>query len=154
MDLNARNMMSYAELLAGMAFNSAGLGYVHAMAHQLGGFYGLPHGVCNAVLLPIIMKHNAEYVPSLFIDIAKALGHEDHIHDENHAKAVRVVLEKISTLKESIGIPKNLKALGVKPEDFPILAEHALQDACGLTNPFQPTKEQVIQMYQEAYDAE
>jgi len=47
-------MCSYAEYLAGMAFNSAGLGYVHAMSHQLGGFYDLPHGVCNAVLLPAV----------------------------------------------------------------------------------------------------
>lgn len=53
-NLKARDMMSYAEFLAGMAFNSASLGYVHAMAHQLGGMYNLPHGVCNAVLLPVV----------------------------------------------------------------------------------------------------
>jgi alcohol dehydrogenase class IV len=52
--INAFYLCSYAEYLAGMAFNSAGLGYVHAMSHQLGGFYDLPHGVCNAVLLPAV----------------------------------------------------------------------------------------------------
>jgi alcohol dehydrogenase len=62
-DLQARDMMSYAKFLAGMAFNSASLGYVHAMAHQLGGFYDLPHGVCNAILLPVVMEQNAKYVP-------------------------------------------------------------------------------------------
>ena len=57
-----------------MAFNSAGLGYVHAMSHQLGGFYNLPHGVCNAVLLPAVEEHNARFVPELFIDIGEAMG--------------------------------------------------------------------------------
>lgn len=64
--LQARDMMSYAQYLAGMAFNSASLGYVHAMAHQLGGFYDLPHGVCNAVLLPAVQEYNAK-VRSLFV---------------------------------------------------------------------------------------
>ena len=63
-------MMAYAEYLAGIAFNNASLGYVHAMAHQLGGFYNLPHGVCNAILLPVVMEYNAKAVPELFIDIA------------------------------------------------------------------------------------
>ena len=62
-NLQARDMMAYAEFLAGMAFNSASLGYVHAMAHQLGGFYNLPHGVCNAVLLPVVQEQNAKHVP-------------------------------------------------------------------------------------------
>ncbi|MDX6867464.1 iron-containing alcohol dehydrogenase, partial [Klebsiella pneumoniae] len=52
----AREAMAYAQFLAGMAFNNASLGYVHAMAHQLGGFYDLPHGVCNAVLLPFVQE--------------------------------------------------------------------------------------------------
>ena len=64
-------MMAYAEYLAGIAFNNASLGYVHAMAHQLGGFYNLPHGVCNAILLPVVMEYNAKAVPELFIDIAE-----------------------------------------------------------------------------------
>jgi alcohol dehydrogenase class IV len=70
-DLKAREMMAYAEYLAGIAFNNASLGYVHAMAHQLGGFYNLPHGVCNAILLPVVMEYNSKAVPQLFIDIAE-----------------------------------------------------------------------------------
>ena len=54
--------MASAEFLAGMAFNSASLGYVHAMAHQLGGFYNAAHGVCNAVLLPVVQKYNAKHL--------------------------------------------------------------------------------------------
>ena len=57
-NLEARDKMAYAEYLAGMAFNNASLGYVHAMAHQLGGFYNLPHGVCNAILLPAVCEFN------------------------------------------------------------------------------------------------
>jgi alcohol dehydrogenase len=57
-NVEARSNMAYAEYLAGMAFNNASLGYVHAMAHQLGGFYDLPHGVCNALLLPYVQDLN------------------------------------------------------------------------------------------------
>lgn len=64
-------MMAYAEYLAGIAFNNASLGYVHAMAHQLGGFYNLPHGVCNAILLPVVMEYNSTAVPELYIDLAE-----------------------------------------------------------------------------------
>src|SRR5699024_675936 len=57
-DMEAREQMAYAQSLAGMAFNNAGLGYVHAIAHQFGGFYNLPHGVCNAILLPHVSRFN------------------------------------------------------------------------------------------------
>ena len=84
---------SYAEFLAGMAFNSASLGYVHAMAHQLGGFYNLPHGVCNAVLLPSVQEYNAKFVPELFIDIAQAMGIKNVGEDKD--EAVKQVLAAI-----------------------------------------------------------
>eukprot|EP00435_Cladocopium_sp_Y103_P011899 s3822_g3.t1 len=151
-NVKARDMMAYAEFLAGMAFNSAGLGYVHAMAHQLGGMYNMPHGVCNAILLGPVEKYNAKYVPELFIDIAAALGFQC---GEDKDLAVTKVLECIKLLKNRIGIPKNLKAFPqVKVEDFPLLAENAMKDACGATNPHQPNKEEVIQLFQDAYDQE
>mmetsp|Transcript_71855 Transcript_71855/g.166260 ORF Transcript_71855/g.166260 Transcript_71855/m.166260 type:complete len:464 (-) Transcript_71855:191-1582(-) len=151
-NLKARDMMAYAEFLAGMAFNSAGLGYVHAMAHQLGGMYNMPHGVCNAILLGPVQRYNAKYVPQLFIDIAGALG---FAVGEDKDLAVTKTLNAIKTLKNRVGIPKNLKAFKqVKVEDFPLLAENAMKDACGATNPHQPTKEEVIQLFQEAYDQE
>src|SRR6266536_1526466 len=65
-NLDARDKMAYAEFLAGMAFNNASLGYVHAMAHQLGGFYNLPHGVCNAILLPAVSQYNLIAKPERF----------------------------------------------------------------------------------------
>lgn len=149
-NIEARDMMSYAEFLAGMAFNSASLGYVHAMAHQLGGFYNLPHGVCNAVLLPAVQEYNAKFVPELFIDIAQAMGISDVGEDEQ--KAVKEVLAAIRKLSKDVDIPINLNALGVKPEDYDVLATNAMKDACGLTNPHQPSKEEVIALYHQAYE--
>lgn len=67
--------MAYAQFLAGMAFNNASLGFVHAMAHQLGGFYDLPHGVCNAVLLPHVQTFNASVVRNaLLTDVVLCAG--------------------------------------------------------------------------------
>jgi len=149
-NLKARDMMAYAEFLAGMAFNSASLGYVHAMAHQLGGFYNLPHGVCNAVLLPVVQEYNSKSVPALFIDMAVAMGFVEVGQDEG--KAVAAVLKAIRDLSARVGIPRNLKELKVKPEDFVVLAENAMKDACGFTNPKQPTKDEVVALFRQAYE--
>ena len=73
-DIEARDMMAYAEFLAGMAFNNASLGYVHAMAHQLGGFYNLPHGVCNAVLLPYVQEFNVKVSTERLKKVASIMG--------------------------------------------------------------------------------
>ena len=72
-NMPARENMAYAQFLAGMAFNNASLGYVHAMAHQLGGFYNLPHGVCNAVLLPFVQEYNARVASPRLKDVAAAM---------------------------------------------------------------------------------
>lgn len=72
--MKARDKMAYGQYLAGIAFNNASLGYVHAMAHQLGGFYNLPHGVCNAILLPHVEEFNLIGNANRFRDIAKAMG--------------------------------------------------------------------------------
>ena len=118
------------------------------MAHQLGGFYDLPHGVCNAVLLPVVQLKNAEHVPDLFLDLAEAMGIEGLGVAE---RASEIVIRAIRQLSRDVGIPENLEALGVRREDFEVLAENAMKDACGMTNPFQPTKEEVVEMFEEAY---
>ncbi|MEL6339583.1 MAG: iron-containing alcohol dehydrogenase [Myxococcota bacterium] len=149
-DHEAREMMTYAEFLAGMAFNSASLGYVHAMAHQLGGYYDLPHGVCNAILLPHVQAYNAEAVPERFIEIADALGVDTR--EMPAARAAEVAVSKIRSLSKEVGIPPNLATFeSVKTEDFPTLADNAMNDACGATNPRQPSRDEVIQLFQEAY---
>lgn len=148
-DIEARDMMAYAEFLAGMAFNNASLGYVHAMAHQLGGFYDLPHGVCNAVLLPHVQEFNAKVSAERLKKVASIMGIDvDEITNEEGAKAC---IEAIKDLSKSIGIPSGLKELGAKEEDFDILAENALKDACGLTNPVVATHKDIVQIFKNAF---
>ncbi|WP_067587695.1 L-threonine dehydrogenase [Endozoicomonas ascidiicola] len=147
-NMEAREAMAYAQLLAGMAFNNASLGYVHAMAHQLGGFYDLPHGVCNAVLLPHVQSYNAQVCPERLTGVAKALGADvtDMSAEEGAAKAI----ELIKALSARIEIPAGLTVLGVKEEDFPTLTENALKDACGFTNPKQATAEEITAIFAAA----
>jgi len=147
-NMEARDKMAYAEFMAGMAFNNASLGYVHAMAHQLGGFYDLPHGVCNAILLPHVECFNMIACPERFADIAIAMG--ENIKELSVIEAADLAMESIKRLSKDVGIPAGLKALGVKEEDFSTLADNALKDACGLTNPRIATKEDVIQIYKNA----
>ncbi|GHD81268.1 L-threonine dehydrogenase [Vogesella fluminis] len=132
-DLHAREQMAYAQFLAGMAFNNASLGYVHAMAHQLGGFYDLPHGVCNAVLLPHVEAFNAEVSAARLAEVACAMGED--VAGLDDAAGAEVCLSAIRRLAADVGIPAGLTQLGVRHADIPTLAANALKDACGLTNP-------------------
>lgn len=147
-DMAARDKMAYAEFLAGMAFNNASLGYVHAMAHQLGGFYDLPHGVCNAILLPHVQKYNAQVAADRLTDVAKAMGAD--IEGLNADEAASQAINEINKLSADIGIPSGLEVIGAKEEDIPTLAANALNDACGLTNPKQATLEEIMAIYTAA----
>jgi alcohol dehydrogenase len=147
-NLHARDMMAHAEYLAGIAFNNASLGYVHAMAHQLGGFYNLPHGVCNAILLPHVEKFNLIAAPERFADIAQALG--ENIDGLSTIEAAEKAIEAIKKLSTDVGIPAGVKELGAKEEDIPTLAENAMKDACALTNPRLATKDQIMAIYRSA----
>ena len=144
----AREKMAYAQLLAGMAFNNASLGYVHAMAHQLGGFYNLPHGVCNAILLPIVSEFNIIGNSERFKDIAEAMG--ENVDGLSTVEAAHKAISAIKALSKSVGIPSGLSELGVKEEDFEVMATNAKLDACQLTNPRLATLEQVIEMFRLA----
>lgn len=144
-DAEAREQMAYAQFLAGMAFNNASLGYVHAMAHQLGGFYNLPHGVCNALLLPHVESFNLRAAKPRLDEVGAILS-------ANNADLKGLsVIDAIKKLADIVGIPKSLRELGVKEEDFKTLAENAMKDVCGLTNPVQPTLEEVIGIFKAAF---
>lgn len=146
--IKAKDNMAYAEYLAGMAFNSASLGYVHAMAHQLGGFYDLPHGVCNAVLLPHVVRYNGEVSKNKLKKVALLLGVDLNIVSEENA--TDLVIREILKLSDDIGIPKGIRELGAKDGDLTTLAINALKDACGFTNPKQATLEDIIEIYRSA----
>ncbi|EOU2056191.1 L-threonine dehydrogenase [Clostridium perfringens] len=147
-DVEARDMMAYAEYLAGMAFNNASLGYVHAMAHQLGGFYNLPHGVCNAILLPHVQEYNKATSASRLAKIAKIMG--GNIGGLTDEQGADLCIDMIKSLSQTIGIPEGLGVLGVKESDFETLATNALNDACSLTNPRKGNLEEVIAIFKKA----
>ena len=147
-DVEARDMMAYAEYLAGMAFNNASLGYVHAMAHQLGGFYNLPHGVCNAILLPHVQEYNKATSASRLAKIAQIMG--GHIEGLTDEQGADLCIDMIKSLSQTIGIPEGLGVLGVKESDFETLATNALNDACSLTNPRKGNLEEVIAIFKKA----
>jgi alcohol dehydrogenase len=147
-DMEARDKMAYAEYLAGMAFNNASLGYVHAMAHQLGGFYNLPHGVCNALLLPHVCQVNLMARQERFADIAAALG--EHIEDLAVRDAAEYAIDAILALSADVGIPSGLAELGVKEEDIDQMVENAQKDVCRLTNPRELSNAEVADIFRAA----
>ncbi|WP_019410205.1 L-threonine dehydrogenase [Pseudomonas psychrophila] len=148
-DLTARENMAYAQFLAGMAFNNASLGFVHAMAHQLGGFYDLPHGVCNAVLLPHVQTFNASVSAVRLTDVARALGAD--VRGLSPEEGAQAAIAAIRTLAKDVEIPAGLRDLGAKLDDIPILATNALKDACGFTNPRKADQAQIEEIFRNAF---
>ncbi|AXK56114.1 MULTISPECIES: L-threonine dehydrogenase [Pseudomonas] len=148
-DLLARENMAYAQFLAGMAFNNASLGFVHAMAHQLGGFYDLPHGVCNAVLLPHVQSFNASVCAERLTDVAHALGAD--IRGFSPEEGAQAAIAAIRALARDVEIPAGLRELGAKLQDIPLLAANALKDACGLTNPRPADQRQIEEIFRSAF---
>ncbi len=153
-DLEARNGMCHAQYLAGMAFNNASLGHVHAMAHQLGGFYDLPHGECNAILLPHVQRANLNAKIERYVDMARFLG--ENVDGLSDRSAADRCLEAIIQLSADIGIPTGLVELGkrygkdVRKEDIAVMTENAQKDACGLTNPTKLKDAEVAAIYESA----
>jgi len=153
-DIVAREGMCYAQYLAGMAFNNASLGHVHAMAHQLGGFYDLPHGECNAILLPHVCNFNLIAKMERFVKIAKLMG--ENVDGLSPREAAEKALTAIKKLSTDIGIPAGLVELGkrygkdVKAADIETMTGNAQKDACGLTNPRTPKDTDVMEIYKAA----
>ena len=146
-DIEAREQMVYAVFLGGIAFSNAGLGNVHSMAHQLGGIYNLPHGVCNAMLLPYVEEENAKYVPEKFVSIANVLGYD--VEGKSAKECAAFVVDSMKELAKKVGIPATLGELGVNDVDFDLLAENAMKDICAPGNPVEFTKEQIIELYKK-----
>ena len=144
----ARENMSLGQYLAGLSFGSSGLGLVHAMAHQLGAGYHLAHGLCNAILLPVVMEYDLAYCPKELAEVARLLDSKrcaGKSEEECAAYAVQIVNE----LSERVGTKVWLEDLGVKEEDLPHLAERSLEDGCILTAPKIPEKEEIIKLFEK-----
>ncbi|MFP4020792.1 MAG: iron-containing alcohol dehydrogenase [Halanaerobium sp.] len=149
-DIQARENMANASVLSGFAFNNGGLGYVHAMAHQLGGFYDMPHGIANAILLPYVEKFNLGAKLERFAKIAEIFGvNTDGMSTREAAEAS---LEAIKQLAKDIGIPTSLSEseFEIKEEDFEEMAKYALEDGNSGTNPRKGTVEQVRAIFEDA----
>ncbi|MFD1548598.1 iron-containing alcohol dehydrogenase [Levilactobacillus fuyuanensis] len=151
-NLDARTKMVEAEMLAGMAFNNANLGYVHAMAHQLGGQYDAPHGVCCALLLPYVEQYNIIACPERFAQLAEIMGEDTT--GLSTRDAAELSIKAMKQMSQDVGIPTSIKEIGAKPEDFELMAENALKDGNAFSNPRKGTKEDIIKIFQAAYDAE
>ncbi len=129
----SRLAMAQGSLEAGMAFTNAILGVAHAMSHQVGGLLDAPHGVVNAVLLPHVIRFNAEVSPDRFVPLAAAGG----IGTEGvpAADVALLLAEAVRKLADEVGVPKGLAELGVTDDLVPQLARLTLKDACLATNP-------------------
>ena len=132
-DAVPRLAMAQGSLEAGMAFTNAILGATHAMSHQVGGLLDLPHGVVNGVLLPHVIRFNAQACPERFVQLAVAGGvPAEGLTAED---AAPLLAERVRELADEVGVPRGLAALGVTEDMLPQLARTTLEDACLATNP-------------------
>ena len=162
----AREKMADASTLAGMAFANAFLGICHSMAHKLGAFHHLPHGVANALLITEVMKFNASEVPTKmgsfsqyqyphclerYAEVADFLG----IHGKTDQEKLDCLINEINKLKDMVGIKKSIKEYGIKEEDFlatlDTMVEQAFDDQCTGANPRYPLMKEMKEMYLNVY---
>ncbi|AOW11302.1 lactaldehyde reductase [Flavobacterium gilvum] len=148
-DIVARDGMAVAQYVAGMGFSNVGLGLVHGMAHPLGAYYDIPHGVANALLLPIVMEFNTESSIGKYAEIAKAMGVDvtNLSAEEAAVKAVKAVKD----LAVEVGIPEKLRLLNVKEEDLEKISKSAFEDVCTPGNPREVTIKDILELYKKAF---
>ena len=140
--------MAIASLEAGAAFSNAILGAVHALAHPLGGYYDMHHGLANSILLPVVLKKNLEHAPEKYALIANAMGIDTR--GKSAFEAAEQVPERIEMLIKALHIPNKLSQVGVRAEDIPLLAREAVEDLCMMTNPQRYGVEAIEAMYMDA----
>lgn len=147
-NMEERGQMMLASLQAGLAFSNASLGAVHSMAHSLGGYRDLPHGECNALLLPHVIDYNFSRAPERFRRVAGALGIPvDGLGDADmRSSLIRGVID----LRRQCGIDGTLANRGISIDDVGLLAGKAIKDACNATNPRTPTRMDLDAVYREA----
>ena len=144
-DIEARDGMATAQYIAGMAFSNVGLGLVHGMAHPLGAYYDIPHGVANALLLPFVMEYNKEAAKAKYRTIAEAMGVDTSAMDDD--QAAQAAVDAVKALAVKVRIPQHLSELGVPESGLPTLAQAAFNDVCTPGNPRQATQEDILAIY-------
>ena len=152
-DLDARGEMHIAQCLSGMAFANAGLGITHSLAHKIGGALGVPHGLCNAILMPYIIRYNAHDRRAMrhYANIGRRLGLEG-LREMNLCNSL---IRTIRDMADYMSIPRTLQEAGVKEEDYlaarEAMARNAMEDDCTPTNPRVPTVEDMERLLDCAY---
>jgi len=149
-NLEARSAMLMGSLLAGKALATAGVGLVHAMSYPLGGMFGIPHGLANAVLLPYVMAYNLIGCPEKYAVVAEVMG--ESVADMSVKEAAEASVNAVYELNNTVGIPGSLAALEIPADKIPEMAKIALTVARPVeNNPRKPTLEEVIMVYQDAH---
>ena len=162
----AREKMANASTLAGLAFSNAFLGVCHSMAHKLGAYHHLPHGVANALLIELIMRYNADPAPAKmgtfsqypyphakerYCEMARFVG----IQGKNDDEVFENFIKAIADLKAKVGIKRTIKEYGIKEEDFLAtlddMVENAFNDQCTGANPRYPLFKEIKEIYLKAY---
>ena len=165
-DPEAREKMANAATMAGMAFANAFLGVCHSMAHKLGAFHHIPHGIANALMINYVLRFNSAEVPTKmgtfpqydhphtlkrYAEVAEALG----FGGANDEESLNNLIKAIDELKEKIGIKKTIKDYGVDEKDFldrlDEMSEQAFDDQCTGANPRYPLISEIKDMYLKAY---
>lgn len=139
-NLEARGAVMMGSLLAGLAFSNASLGAVHAMAHSLGGWLDLPHGLCNAILLDKVIQFNLPYANEKYKPIARVF----------ETKSSQDLVKSINDFKTNLKLTQSLEKMGVTKSVIPHLSSMALKDACMITNPKFPSQQEVEEIFYHA----
>jgi 4-hydroxybutyrate dehydrogenase len=147
-DMEARSNMMAAAMMGAVAFQKD-LGAAHSLAHPLSTLCQVPHGLANAICIPVVMRYNLESCAAKYADIASCWGIDTHSMTEQEAaeQAIGAVLD----LSRRIGIPTSLAEAGVRAEQLGPLAEQAFKDGCHLSNPRPCTKNDLLTLYTEAF---
>ena len=138
-NLEAMSHMVLAATMAGVGFSNTRLTIVHSLSQPVGAFYNVPHGVANAVLLPLVMEFNLLGNAQRFSDIARALGEETF--GLTPMEGARLAVSAVRDLSEDIGIAKNFQAYGMREEDIPALIDDAMKSGNIPVNPVKVTRE-------------
>lgn len=147
-DKKARELMHYAQCMAGMAFSNALLGIVHSMAHKTGAVFHIPHGCANAIYLPYVIEFNKKVCLERYAKIASRLG----LEGENSEALTESLCALIRDMDKSLNIPLTLKDYGISEEEFKnkvaLISERALEDACTGSNPRPISKDEMIKLFE------
>jgi alcohol dehydrogenase len=151
-NIEAREKMAYAEFMAGVAFNSASLGFIHSMSHAMSGVFNTPHGLANAVIMPYVLDYELsnDFVVQKLCKINDYMGIDNKSTDDyNKAKGcVKGIIE----LLKKLDIPTNLNDVqkGITQEKIKEMSIKAMKDFCGISNPIQFNRRQIVHIYENA----